>query len=901
MSVSLDGICTDIIFDLESKRVRFTIQDSQGKFSLCDYNYTDNLPLQKGDMVFCEGDYIPKIITGEWYNVFECKTLTARYQFDLLNFLVQYMPYMKVDDKNSLETVTEYYRNITDKISDYCIFNMGEYSVDKICQLFSGLYRCIEVGDDEELKKFSVYCFNSNNVKKIKNFFAVWNNDVLIRPLELLGLSLDEIKSIHIPLYEAYKIIKKNPYRLPQYSIEKASKIATSHLRLDSESIGSDTNHEELQTNSMKAIVCGSISRMVYDNVSKRNWTSTPIPKIVEKFPMFQELKKDLLKYYFCLEEFEHVYFEQIYNIERSVANKLSFLIKKPDRIIKEPVYPGLIPSEKQQKAIRGALKKSVSLIHGGPGTGKTAMMAELIRTINAMKESVLCTSLTGAATTRMREVTEKAGVQNMVTIMTMNMAITMASKIIDMKIKYVIIDEISMINTGLLSQFISAFRILDYQFIFIGDSNQLPPIEWGNVMCQLLKTPITKYHLTENFRSQKTIIKICEDVIDQKRINSQEYVNWNINAKDYRFTIGNILVLEQWIKYYADNFQLNPEISIEDNLKDFNDYRDKFTIICPYRKVVEQINPIFQKYFLGHVKEFTEIGGTRYYVGDRVMKLINDYGINVMNGEKGKVIKVAPNYIVCEFRDRKETITPYVEKSKFTAMKNFVKRNNIKFNPYNIDPDGTITEKDKKEIKKEIDNLRRQYLGNSSSNNNQTKSIISGPENINTDNEFKTIQDENSAINKEIISLFFSLLEEYPLALYNISEEAEFLNIKNLCLAYAITTHKGQGSQYPYTLYFLNGKINPFVTVNNIYTGLSRAESLLHIITESIELLNSCCLNKQRYVYDKLYERINGKLPPEMVKAFEKENEPEVLDYDDYSDEFTGEVELADDYDLGY
>ena len=209
MSVSLDGICTDIIFDLESKRVRFTIQDSQGKFSLCDYNYTDNLPLQKGDMVFCEGDYIPKIITGEWYNVFECKTLTARYQFDLLNFLVQYMPYMKVDDKNSLETVTEYYRNITDKISDYCIFNMGEYSVDKICQLFSGLYRCIEVGDDEELKKFSVYCFNSNNVKKIKNFFAVWNNDVLIRPLELLGLSLDEIKSIHIPLYEAYKIIKK--------------------------------------------------------------------------------------------------------------------------------------------------------------------------------------------------------------------------------------------------------------------------------------------------------------------------------------------------------------------------------------------------------------------------------------------------------------------------------------------------------------------------------------------------------------------------------------------------------------------------------------------------------------------------------------------------------------------
>lgn len=900
MSASLDGMCTDIIFDLESKRARFTIQDSLGKFSLCDYNYTDKLPLRKGDMIFCEGDYVAKIIAGEWYNVFDCKTLTARYQFDLLNFLIQYMPYMKVDDKNNLETVTQYYRNITDKISDYCRMMMGEYSVDKICQLFTGLYRCIEVGDDEELKKFAVYCFNSNNVKKIKNFFAIWNNDVLIRPLELLGLSIEEIKSIHIPLYEAYQIIKRNPYRLPQYSIEKASKIAMSHLRLDSEIIGSDTNHEELQTNSMKAIVCGSISRMIYDNVYKRNWSSTPVSKIIEKFPMYSLLKEDLFKYYFCIEEYEHVYFTQIYNIERSVANKLSFLIKKQDRIIREPVYPDLIPSEKQQEAIKGALKKSASLTHGGPGTGKTAIMAEMIRTINAMGEKVLCTSLTGAATTRMREVTEKAGVQDMVTIMTMNMAITVASKLIDMKIKYVIVDEISMINTGLLSQFISAFRTLDYQFIFIGDSNQLPPIEWGNVMCQLLKTPITKYHLTENFRSQKTIVKVCQDVIDPERINSQKTVNWNIPGEDYRFTIGDILVLEQWIKYYADSFQLNPDKSLEDNLKDFDDYRDKFTIICPYRKVVDQINPIFQKYFMSHVKEFTEIGGTRYYLGDRVMKLINDYGINVMNGEKGKVIKVAPNYIVCQFRGRKETITPYVEKTKFSAMKNFVKKNNIKFNPYNIAPDGTRTEKNKEDIKKEVDNLRRQYLGDISSNN-QTVSIISGPETVNTDNGFKSMQDQNKGENSEIVSLFFSLLEEYPLALYNIAEEAEFLNIKNLCLAYAITTHKGQGSQYLYTIYFLNGKINPFVTVNNVYTGLSRAEILLHIITESIELLNSCCLNKQRFVYDKLYERINSKLPPEMVQAFEKENEPEILDYDDYSYEFTGEVDLADDYDLGY
>lgn len=870
MSISLDGMCINVIFDLETNLIRFYLQDSFGKYTLCEFTPPDKLPIKKGDMIFCSGDYESKILAGEFVNIFICSNLTARYEFDLLNFLIQYMPYMKVDDKHDMETVTQYYRDVTDRVSEYCNTIMGGFTSDKICDLFNGLYRCISIDDQQPLIEFAQFCFRNASIKKIKNFLVIWNNDVLIRPLQLLGLSETEIKSIHIPLNEAYEIIKKNPFRFPQYSLEKANKIVENHLRLQPAPYGFEINHEKLDYNSIFVRICGSITRMVYDNIDKRKWSSTPIAKIKEQFPMYDDYRDILFKYYYLIEEFDHVYFTKIHGIERSIGNKISFLINKAKSIIPEPVFPALIPSEKQQIAIKGALENNISLIHGGPGTGKTAIMSELVRTISMMGKKSLCLAFTGAATTRIRETTINNGVFDLTTIMTINMAITLVTRIIDMNIEYVIIDEISMVNSGLISMFISAFKLVNYKLILIGDDNQLEPIEWGNFMCQILKTPVTKYHLTENFRSEKTIVSICEDVINKQRIQMQQSVNWNIIGNDYRFTIGNLNVLEQWISWYANSFEINSELSQEENIKLFEKYRDRFTIISPYKKVVEEINPIFQKYFMSYIKEYTELGGTKFYLGDRVMKLINDYGINVMNGEQGKVIKIAPSYIVCIFRNRKETITPYVEKSKFTAMKAFVKKNNITFNPYNIAKDGTSTEKTKEEIKTDVDNLRKQYLAfiNSSDPNN------------------------------DIIGLYFSLLEEYPLALYNIGEEAEFLNIKNLCLAYAITTHKSQGSQYDIDIFFLNGKMNCFVTVNNVYTALSRAKGLLHIITESVELLNNACLNKQRYVYDKLYERINSKLSPELLSTMEPILELENIDE---SGQNFDEFELPDDYDIGY
>jgi hypothetical protein len=190
MSLSLDGMCCDAVFSMNEKLVRFVIQDNEGKFTTCDYSFEGNFPLKKGDSVAITGNFTQKISAGEWISIFECKFLTAIYHFDLLNFLITYMPYMKVDDKNDLDNVTKFYRESCDRIIKYCMLMLGKYDVDNICKLFSSLYRCIEIGDDEALLDFSKNCFNNGSIKKVKFFLTLWNKNVLIRPLELLGLTI---------------------------------------------------------------------------------------------------------------------------------------------------------------------------------------------------------------------------------------------------------------------------------------------------------------------------------------------------------------------------------------------------------------------------------------------------------------------------------------------------------------------------------------------------------------------------------------------------------------------------------------------------------------------------------------------------------------------------------------
>lgn len=878
MSSSIEGIAHEISFDIKLKIVQFCVIENSGSQVLCRYNYEDNFPLIKNDRVQCIGDFECIQICNMNYNIFKCSFVTARYDFDLLNFLMTYMPYASKETKLDSNKLTDFYLKTSDKIYEYITLYFGKISPDNLCSLFSSLYSCISVGDEDQLVNFSKFVFDNTNTKPLKHFLKMWNNDVLIRPLQLLGLSEKEIHAIHIPLNAAYTIVKTNPYRLPQYSNDKAAKIMKSHLRLGFSKSNEITNHRHLTGISLDAVFCGEISRMVYDNLHTRKWTSTPICLIRDKYPNYDSLKDTLEKYYFCIEDMDHLYFKPLYYIEKNVSAKIAELIQKPPRDLQPAVFPGVRPSEKQQEAVNMMLTKGISKLTGGPGTGKTITMSQTINNIHMNKEKVLCMSYTGAATSRIRSTTMEFDVFDKCDIMTIHMAIAMKKYICDSKFNYIIIDEFSMVDLQLLAEFISVYKDLEYQIVLIGDVNQLEPIKYGNVLYQLLRVPIPTVDLKENFRSIRapTVVNICREIVDQDRIRCRRNVNWRqyiVKQKDldgqivlthqypddYRFMIGDINYLQQCIAYYANSFQYDETKTKEENFDNFAKYTDMFTIICPYVKIVDQINPIFQHYFMSHITEFTVIGGLKFYLGDRVMKLINDYEIKVMNGEKGKVVAINKSYIVCEFRKNSDTRTPYIERSRYLKMKEFVKLNRIKLSPFKKLENGEMEKMTQEEIKVEVDKLKKTYL-------------------------YDNIINEET----EIIQLYFHLLELYPFSMSNVDNDHEFCNIKNISLGYALTTHKSQGDEFENVIYFICGKYNFFTTLNNVYTGLSRSKLHLDIITESEELLNRICLTKIRNVYDKLGERIRSLLPveyfnTEIMEDIINDNEICYDDDDDY------------------
>src|SRR5205085_754745 len=123
-----------------------------------------------------------------------------------------------------------------------------------------------------------------------------------------------------------------------------------------------------------------------------------------------------------------------------------------------------------------------------------------------------ICTSFTGKAVARIHEV-----LGNRTSAATMNRLIARSAQVV--KFKYVLVDEMSMVDCELLYNFLMAFRH-DYRIIMIGDVNQLAPIGWGSPMRELIasgRVPI--FYLTKNHR----IIPHKLDTIESNTLDKKD------------------------------------------------------------------------------------------------------------------------------------------------------------------------------------------------------------------------------------------------------------------------------------------------------------------------------------------------------------------------------------------
>lgn len=299
--------------------------------------------------------------------------------------------------------------------------------------------------------------------------------------------------------------------------------------------------------------------------------------------------------------------------------------------------------AESQKEALQTAINSKVMLLTGGPGTGKTTVIkgiVELYAEVHGISLDyddyqeddypVVLAAPTGRASKRLQEST---GLE----AMTIHRLIgwnqdTQPEDILDNEInaRLIIIDEMSMVDTWLFHQFLSAVP-LDAQIILVGDEDQLPSVGPGQVFKDLIDSKtIPRVNLTEVYRQQdgSSIIelahrmKLGQPIDITQRFHDRSFINC---GTDQIPTVVEKVVNSAVNKGYdmSDIQVLAPMYKGNAGIKRLNQILQ--TILNPKEKDTREI----------------EFGDVVFRKGDKVLQLVNRPNDNIFNGDIGVIVGI--------------------------------------------------------------------------------------------------------------------------------------------------------------------------------------------------------------------------------------------------------------------
>ena len=175
-----------------------------------------------------------------------------------------------------------------------------------------------------------------------------------------------------------------------------------------------------------------------------------------------------------------------------------------------------IVLSDEQQRSVAAIAGLSFSVLTGGPGVGKTTTTKILVKLLQAMNKRVVLAAPTGRASQRMTEVIGSEA-------KTIHRLLEWApdkngfkkSEDDPLHVEFLIIDECSMLDINLAASLLKAVP-QDAQVLFIGDPDQLPSVGAGNVLYDLLQAScVPSFKLTQVFRQAKEnlIIRFAHEI----------------------------------------------------------------------------------------------------------------------------------------------------------------------------------------------------------------------------------------------------------------------------------------------------------------------------------------------------------------------------------------------------
>lgn len=366
----------------------------------------------------------------------------------------------------------------------------------------------------------------------------------------------------------------------------------------------------------------------------------------------------------------DRYYLSSLYDSEKYIVDKIYYLnnlernnLPKLEKKIDELEYINDITyDESQRKAIIKSLNNNFTIITGGPGTGKTTIIkaiVSLLKNIYKISDNdIALLAPTGRAAKKLMETTLIPGYTIHRYLGWDKERNTFSSDIFNPRTeKYVIIDEVSMIDTILFSALLKGCR-KDAKYILVGDYYQLPSVSQGQVLKDLIDS----------------------DVLDVVKLNTL----YRQNEESYIVNLANEIkekeLSESFIHKKADyNFiECDPSLvvgAISDIVKiaTTKGYTEKdIQVLAPMYKTIngiDNLNIILQSIFnpKDDKKKELAVGNVIYRENDKILQLVNDPDNNVYNGDIGYIKKVIPakksssnkNEIIVNFDGNEVTYTP--------------------------------------------------------------------------------------------------------------------------------------------------------------------------------------------------------------------------------------------------
>jgi exodeoxyribonuclease V alpha subunit len=173
--------------------------------------------------------------------------------------------------------------------------------------------------------------------------------------------------------------------------------------------------------------------------------------------------------------------------------------------------------SDEQQAAVCGIAGASFSILTGGPGCGKTTTTKVLVQLLKAMRKHILLAAPTGRAAQRMTEVIggDAKTIHRLLEWAPTTQHGFKRDEQHPLKTDFLIVDETSMLDISLAASLLQAVP-RGAQVLFIGDPDQLPAVGAGDVVADLLRsTAVPRYRLTQVFRQAQasSIIRFAHEI----------------------------------------------------------------------------------------------------------------------------------------------------------------------------------------------------------------------------------------------------------------------------------------------------------------------------------------------------------------------------------------------------